>query len=209
MDNFILEIPNAIPNHLCDEIISRFEKDSRKSPGVINIDDEWLCIPDMKESIAIKISVYKDWEDVDLKINKILNDSLLKYFKFLKHGMCVEKQSMHPIAPYASYEDSYTLPSVSDSGYVVNKIVSGGSYKWHHDSALGTFEFATVIMYLNTLDYDEGGITEFINGRKIKPDIGKILIFPSTWTFTHRGQEVKSKVGKYTITSSITLLNKM
>ena len=60
-------------------------------------------------------------------------------------------------------------------------------------------------MYLNTLDYNEGGITEFINGRKIKPDIGKILIFPSNWSFVHRGQEVKSKVIKYTITTSINL----
>lgn len=208
MDNFILEIPNAVPNHLCDEIISRFEKDSRSSPGVIKTEIEWVYKPDMKESIALKISGYKEWKDVDLKINKILNDSLLKYFKFLKHGigMSIEKQSMHPLLPFVSYEDSHVLPNVSDSGYVVNKIVPGASYKWHFDGGIGTFDFATVIIYLNTLDYDEGGITEFINGRKIKPDIGKILIFPSTWSFVHRGQKVKSKPGKYTIATSITLV---
>ena len=41
------------------------------------------------------------------------------------------------------------------------------------------------ILYLNE-DF-EGGETEFLNGRKIKPETGKLVLFPSTWCMVHRG----------------------
>ena len=43
----------------------------------------------------------------------------------------------------------------------------------------------TYLFYLNTIE--EGGETEFIDGTKIKPETGKLLIFPATWTYEHRG----------------------
>ena len=43
----------------------------------------------------------------------------------------------------------------------------------------------TYIFYLN--DVEEGGETEIRRKCKIKSKAGKLLLFPSCWTFPHRG----------------------
>jgi hypothetical protein len=47
------------------------------------------------------------------------------------------------------------------------------------------YRFITFIWYIN--DVNIGGETEFIDGTKILPKQGKLLMFPSSWTYTHRG----------------------
>ena len=43
------------------------------------------------------------------------------------------------------------------------------------------------LLYLN--DVEEGGETEFLQGEYIvKPEVGKMVIFPSCWTFPHSGK---------------------
>jgi hypothetical protein len=44
--------------------------------------------------------------------------------------------------------------------------------------------------------------TEFLNGKKIKPEPGKIVFFPTTWTYAHRGQPIE-KGNKYIVTGFI------
>ena len=41
------------------------------------------------------------------------------------------------------------------------------------------------IFYLN--DVDTGGETELLDDYKIKPKAGRLLFFPATWTYPHRG----------------------
>jgi hypothetical protein len=55
------------------------------------------------------------------------------------------------------------------------------------------------LIYLNTLEDNQGGCTEFMCGKKVRPEQGKLLIFPSTWTYVHRGAEVKNGGVKYTL----------
>jgi hypothetical protein len=56
----------------------------------------------------------------------------------------------------------------------------------------------TFIWYLNTVE--NGGETEFFNGRiKIKPEKGKLLLFPSTWTYNHKGN-IPISSDKYIVT---------
>lgn len=44
--------------------------------------------------------------------------------------------------------------------------------------------FLSFIWYLN--DVEIGGETEFLNG-KVTPSTGKIVLFPATWTYLHKG----------------------
>ena len=48
---------------------------------------------------------------------------------------------------------------------------------------------------------DSGGWTEFIDGTRIQPKVGSILLFPATWTYVHRGYP--TKVPKYIVTGWI------
>jgi hypothetical protein len=77
---------------------------------------------------------------------------------------------------------------------------AGDYYEWHcdcwetHKQALGWKRQLSSITYLN--DNYEGGETEFDCGKVIKPEMGKTLIFPSSWLFPHRGRKV-TKGTKY------------
>ena len=51
--------------------------------------------------------------------------------------------------------------------------------------------------YLN--DVIEDGYTEFEFGLKVQPRVGKILLFPATWQYLHRGYPPKSET-KYLCT---------
>jgi hypothetical protein len=51
--------------------------------------------------------------------------------------------------------------------------------------------------YLN--DVEEGGETEFFGNYKIKPETGKFVLFPATWTYPHAALVPRSG-DKYIIT---------
>lgn len=71
----------------------------------------------------------------------------------------------------------------------VKKIPPGGGYHaWHFEnSALVSASRMTVVqLYLNTID--EGGETEFLYMNKRIPAVqGRVVIFPSAYPYTHRG----------------------
>ena len=58
----------------------------------------------------------------------------------------------------------------------------------------------TYLWYLNTVI--EGGETVFWDSYKIKPEAGKIVLFPACWTFPHTGKMPISN-DKYIITGWI------
>ena len=63
-----------------------------------------------------------------------------------------------------------------------------GYHVWHceHDGRLFGSRLLLVMCYLN--DVEEGGETEFLyQSRRIKPKQGTIVICPSSFTHTHRG----------------------
>ena len=65
---------------------------------------------------------------------------------------------------------------------------NSGFYIYHHDFNLlkdYSYRVITFIIYLN--DVLEGGETEFFGNIKIKPRRGRIVLFPASWTFPHRG----------------------
>ena len=87
------------------------------------------------------------------------------------------------------------LRNANDTGFQIQKYIANhGLYNYHHDTyfiknnnSYTQMRILAFIWYLNTVD--EGGETEFFNGRlKIKPEKGKLLIFPATWTYLHRGK---------------------
>jgi len=75
----------------------------------------------------------------------------------------------------------------------LSKYEKGDLYGWHCDYwATATNPVwkrqISSITYIND-DY-EGGETEFEGNVVIKPEAGKTLIFPSSWTFPHQGRPV-------------------
>lgn len=177
MHEFIYEIENALPKEICDKMIKRFQKDDRKGQsmtlGGIN--------RDIRKSTILNFTGLDDWKDIDDTIFKVFSEGLKEYNEYVSR---------------------YTVPKITDSlfnnlvdeGYFIQEFRPGEFYNWHMDdsSKMKAPRNFTLLLYLNTLEEDQGGCTEFWCGKKVRPKQGKLLIFPSCWTYIHRGAPVKN-----------------
>ncbi len=80
---------------------------------------------------------------------------------------------------------------------------SGGYHVWHGEQGNGDHAERVVVytLYLNSLTEGEGGETEFLYQRKrIRPEANTMLLWPATFTHTHRGNTVLGNQSKYIVT---------
>jgi len=95
-------------------------------------------------------------------------------------------------------DELFNNPNIAISSFIMGRYDVGGHFNWHIDYVHTEERICNFIIYLN----DHEACTEFLNGKKIKPEAGKILLFPTTWTHAHRGQTIE-KGNKYIITGFI------
>jgi hypothetical protein len=107
----------------------------------------------------------------------------------------------------AEYDSLANANSHGILGLRIQKTPAGGGFhNWHFEN--GTREHSTrivtMMLYLN--DVEEGGETEFLYYRKrIKPIAGRLLVWPSGYPHTHRGNPPLSGT-KYIITGWLDLV---
>lgn len=92
-----------------------------------------------------------------------------------------------------AYADAYdNLREIQNAGVYELKIQrvrkSEGYHVWHSESTCrySACRFLAFILYLN--DVEDGGETEFLyQSMRVKPETGTLLVFPTMFTHTHRG----------------------
>jgi len=112
---------------------------------------------------------------------------------------------------YEKYVEEYTaLQAAAKHGILglrVQKTLPGGGFhQWHFENGeyANASRIVTMMLYLN--DVEEGGETEFLYYHKrIKPKAGRLLIWPSGYPHTHRGNPPLSGE-KYIITGWLNLV---
>jgi len=83
-----------------------------------------------------------------------------------------------------------------------------GYHVWHCENGSRDMNarVGVFLMYLNNIR--EGGETEFLySGQRIKPEEGRLLIWPAGYTHTHRGNPPLGGQTKYIITGWIEFVN--
>ena len=79
-----------------------------------------------------------------------------------------------------------------------------GYHSWHHEQTGDVNQVGRCLVYtvyLNTLDENAAGETEFLYQRlRVKPKKGSVAIWPAGFTHTHRGNVVHGNDAKYIIT---------
>ena len=174
--DFIWTKENCVSSKFCEDAIEKFEKSKDKVRG--HVGEKSTSSPsvelDIKRSLDLYISDKFDWCQINDHLSYTLSDSVKTYFDILREkninlGFGADQQ-------------------IVDSGFQIQKTEPGEFYKWHNDFALrGNYaRILTYIFYLN--DVNEGGETEFIDGTLIKPEEGKLMLFPATWTYIHQGR---------------------
>jgi len=89
------------------------------------------------------------------------------------------------------YSRKHDIEYMQHEPYNMLKYSGGQEYKAHADGTTETGRAISAIVYLN--DEFEGGEVEFVNfGVKIKPEPGMLLLFPSTYPYTHIAHPVTS-----------------
>lgn len=181
MNKFIWEKKNALSSEFCKNTIYKFERDLRKARGVT------LGGPmdDVKVSDDIPISHMNGWLKEDHEFYNNLGKYIPEYKQYCEENL------------YARW--NYDL---NDSGYQIQRTIGGkGFYDWHHDYCYDEHgnRKITFIWYLNDVP-EPGGYTEFIDGSRVQPEEGKLIFFPATWDFVHRGVMPKEGVVKYICT---------
>ena len=168
MKNFISE--TYIDTNLCDQIISYFNQSSNKFEGSVTLNSNLTCVNKEK----------KDSIEVILDNNHYLLD---QYYKELQK--CIDSYiEMYP------WSNAYAKFGILDPTKIQYYPPGGAYFVWHTERSSRHDTYArrhlTYLTYLN--DVDEGGETEFYHqDLKIKPRKGLTIIWPTDWTFTHRG----------------------
>ena len=182
--DLIYENNNALKPKVCEDIIQRFRHDDRKAPGITT---SGKVMPELKKSMDLAISDLDEWEDIDRTLFQSLAENLEEY----------AKRILEIIGnPLWSSE-------IKDTGYNIKRYKQNDYYNWHVDCQTyieGWTRTIAGIWYLN--EVEEGGETEFAFGHKVVPSTGKLILFPATWNFPHRGLS-PIKGNKYIITSFV------
>ena len=179
--SFIFEFNNSLSEDNCIDIMKRFEE-SESDHYEGRVGQTFEKNTNIKKSTDMVVSGNDDWKDVD----QLLFTSLSKALSSVK------KQYDFFSGPF------------KDIGYAVQRTQSGEYFHWHIDS--GSHQFSdrqlVAIWYLNNVK-GPGGETEFLNQEvKIKPEMGKLILFPPFWTHEHRGVTLKQGT-KYIATTWI------
>ena len=177
--DFIYIKKKALKKSFCQKVIKKFEEDERKQPGVIAGRKEVDL--NIKRSTDLDITPFANWKKEDEIFFSSLTSALKEYAELNIHG------SNYHGEPYPILNPLNQGGRISDTGYQIQRTAPGEFYKWHSDWAFSdnSYRVLTYMWYLNTVD--RGGYTEFVDGTKIKPEEGKLVLFPSTCNYYHQG----------------------
>jgi hypothetical protein len=172
-NSFIFEKRHALPVEICREMIRRFEQHADEQYegriGQLVYKDQ-----NVKKSTDLVVSGKPHWKDVD---------------RALFHSLAQAMKELRETYPY--FKGSF-----KDVGYAIQRTRPGEYYHWHIDG--GSHEFSqrqlVAVWYLNDVE-GPGGETEFsYQDIRIKPQTGKLLLFPPFWTHEHRGATLQKGV---------------
>ena len=187
LGDFIWTKEKSLSKSFCNKMIEKFEKSDYQYDGKIG---NGTLDQTVKQCRDLVLSSHLDeWKKEDKILYKALQDAIGEY-----NVVC---NTIHPCLTVSP------LFKFHDTGYQIQRYEPEGFYEWHNDWTMNddASRVYTYLWYLNTIKKKDGGYTQFIDGTKVQPKAGKIVIFPATWNYLHRA--FPPKVRKYICTGWI------
>ena len=194
-DKYIYINKLSLSNDFCIKAIKLFENDNNKKEGLTisglnkTIKDTTdMVIPDNDEK----------WFKFYSLLNKELTRNIKKYLDKLNNtNNCFNQNNLRYIF--------FNNTNLKRGCLLMQKYTQNtGKYVYHNDffvdKKIEQNRVITFLWYINTVE--EGGETCFGESLKIKPEQGKLILFPACWTFPHCGKTPLSS-DKYIITGWI------
>lgn len=202
--DFIAVYDDMLPAATCAQLVARFAASDEATPGRVG----GGVLPELKRSEDIGISGKPAWHDAEAALNAAMYRGLLAYLRTYRYAM------LAPLRLQVRSSDGVLRALVADDfdrlddaalGAIVRDVLrpgtinlqryradTGGYPYWHcelypRDADAETLHRVLLwTLYLN--DGFADGETEFLyQQRKIVPKAGRLLIAPTAFTHTHRG----------------------
>ena len=170
LNKLLYTCEDILPKYVCEHIIDMFENNEHlhepgRTGGVVNLEYRRVTALGLPKKDI-------DWYHVEQLLFFIVKSHFDKYLKTVN---------------IYDYEGGHFILR---EFIIIKYEKKSDFYKSHNDFMIDHknryYRYATFIIYLNTVD--EGGNTIFWDTHKEKPTCGKIIIFPSNWTFQHQGE---------------------
>lgn len=202
--DFIEVIDNALDRATCDAIVARMRGSDGLQPGRVG----GGLYPELKRSRDLRISGNADWAETDARLQQAVFGGLLNYLRKYPQALISPLMLQQSDAgggtrrlqaeDFAAMDDQAVADlaraclrpgAINLQWYSAGE---GGYPYWHcelypRDARAETLHRHLLwTLYLN--DGFEEGETEFLfQQRKIEPRTGSLLIAPTAFTHTHRG----------------------
>ncbi|MBS35449.1 MAG: hypothetical protein CMO26_05935 [Thiotrichales bacterium] len=174
MEHFIRVYDNHLSPEICEEAIERFEAAKDKFPGLILRADGNLAVePSKKRTMEFIIENDPSWQRVENHLQQHYVACVNEYAQEFPHlGGVVGNLFSEP--------------------FRIKKYQPGDFFDWHIDCGGKNFSRVIAIQfYFNTVQ--DGGETEFqFQDLNVESVQGRVVIFPTIWTYYHRGSPVRS-----------------
>jgi|TARA_R110002096_G_scaffold343937_1_gene536853 hypothetical protein len=191
-NDYIVEYRNAFPHELCDELMSKWQPPKSNDMLDFHPTTPASILREVKTSRDLIINLQDPYlERLNLRYHETLQICKDKYAK-----IALEKNEDRIAWSGGQNLAESMIAKSSQTDVIISRTDAGEMYNWHTDAHRN--RLLTCILYLNDMDEDAGGCTEFSNGRSVRPEKGKVLIFPATIHYIHRGTRV-NKGSKYVI----------
>ena len=167
IENFVKIYDNVIDEESCKGLIEKFEELQNKHE-IVNIEDKEDRIS-FKQIVLVKS---EEWQTV--------NDGMMKLFQAY-----IEQYKKECNISIKMWPEKYGYETIRMKRYFANDY---DRFDYHVD--VRDYEtarrFLAFFIYLN--DIEEGGETEFLFGR-VKPKMGRLVMFPPLWPWFHAGRK--------------------
>lgn len=216
--DFIEVFEDALSPEQCAAVIARFEQGREYGPGHVGSG----YFPDIKDSSDLMISGRQGWQDVENAINQAVLGALIRYVRQYRYALLApmmlqlqdpatgvqrriqadDVDRMDAAALQRLLRAVFRPGQINLQRYTAGK---GGYPYWHcehypKDARCETLHRTLLwTIYLND-GFAEGETEFFYQQRKIAPKTGSLLIAPTSFTHTHRGNTPKGG-DKYIATS--------
>ena len=181
--DLIVPYEGALSAEVCEEIIARFERDTRqyKSRTADGLGTG-------RQGTMVNMGAAPHWADLKQAVTETITACLHEY-----------------VGRYQSLNLILRHEKVFLSSPIIERMEPGQGFPWHIDSGprKTADRFLSALSYLN--DVADGGCTEFpLQGLNLEPKAGTIVFFPPYWLYPHRGA-APTRARKYKMTAYFTI----
>lgn len=202
--DFIAVTPNALSPDICAEIVAHIRTSDALQPGRIGSG----VFPELKHSRDITITGNPAWQQVEETLNMAMLRGLIHYLREFPQALIaplmLQQAAQDGTMTRLSAQDIETKDDASIIELIrtclrpgsINlqwyRAGEGGYPYWHcelyplHPNAETLHRHLLWTLYLND-DFEEGETEFMFQQRKVKPQTGSLLIAPTAFTHTHRG----------------------